>query len=137
MTKISKQDKNAARDALEMLLSILPNSEKGIRHIAYTFGLICRETNIPAEQAADLITSWSERLRALPNFTELYPRYHKPSYYRYNIRHTVKSAYKRTEDKPSSQWFKAITGKEPPAASFWVDIPPRQRKSRSRRRADK
>jgi len=128
MAKINKQDKQAARDSLELLLSILPESEKDIRHIAYTFGLICRETDIKLEQAVDLITSWSERLRALPNFTELYPLYHKPSYYRYNLRHTVKSAYKRTEDKPSSVWVKALTGKEPPEASFWVNIPPSRRK---------
>ena len=128
MAKISKQDKIAARDSLELLLSILPESEKDIRHIAYTFGLICRETDIKLEQATDLITSWSERLRALPNFAELFPLYHKPSYYRYNLRHAVKSAYKRLEDKPSSVWVAALTGKEPPEASFWVNIPPSRRK---------
>lgn len=137
MIKIGKQDKKAARDVLELLLSVLPESARDIQHIAYTFGLICRETDIKPEQATDLITSWGERLRALPNFTELFPLYHKPSRYRYTLRHTVQNAYTRTEDKPSSEWVKALTGKEPPEASFWVNIPPSHRKVKVEKKTKK
>ncbi len=67
----TRKDMKAAQDAAEILLNTLPKSETGIHNIAYTFGLICREAGIPAEQAADFIMSWSERLRAIPNFKEL------------------------------------------------------------------
>jgi len=125
MTEIRRQDKKAALDALEVLLNILPKSENEIRHIAYTYGLICREAGILEEQATEYILSWSERLRALPNFKELYPLYKKPSFYRYNVSYAVKSAYKRKNDKPSSHRFKDITGQEAPAASIWAKPKPR------------
>jgi hypothetical protein len=129
MAGITKKDKQAARDAVEILFNILPKTETRIRNIAYTFGLICREAGIPLKQATAAIVSWSERLRALPNFSELYPLYQKPSLYRYYVRYSMQSAYKRTDDKPSIHWFKALTGKEPPEASFWVDIKPSYKKS--------
>lgn len=119
MTDEKKKDSEAAHDACEILLNILPKSEKGIHNIAYTFGLICRDAGVPAAKATELIMSWSERLSALPNFRELYPLYRKPSFYRYQVRYAVSSAYRRTQDKPSSYWFEALTGKKAPAASFW------------------
>ena len=121
MTGISlnKQDSKAAQDAIKILFHILPKSARGIHNIAYTFGLISRETGIPSGQATDLIMAWSERLRTLPNFKELYPLYRKLSLYRYQIRYAVQSAYKRTNDMPSSARFKTLTGKKAPAASFW------------------
>lgn len=115
----SEKDTRAAQDACEILLNVLPKSETGIHNIAYTFGLICRDTGIPVDQATALIMSWSERLRALPNFKELYPLYSKPSFYRYQVRYAVSSAYKRMQDKPSSSWFEALTGRKAPPASFW------------------
>lgn len=130
MTRISKKDSKAAQDACEMLLNILPKSEAGIHNIAYTFGLICRDTSVPVEKARDLIMSWSERLRTLPNFKELYPLYSKPSFYRYQVRYAVLSAYKRPQDKPSSYWFEALTGKKAPSASFWDNNQPKKGKKR-------
>ena len=124
----SNKEYKAAQDAFEILLNILPTSEKGIHNIAYTSGLICRETGIPVEQATELIMAWGERLRALPNFLELYPLYRKPSFYRYQVRYAVQSAYKRAQDKPSSQWFQSLTGKKAPAASFWDTMPPEVKK---------
>jgi hypothetical protein len=122
-TGITKKDTKAAQAAFEILLNILPKSEKGIHNIAYTFGLISREAGIPVEQATEFIMAWGERLRALPNFNDLYPIYRKPSLYRYQVRYASLSAYKRTQDKPSSHWFEALTGKKAPAASFWDSMP--------------
>ncbi len=119
MAVINKKDSKAAKDALEILLNILPKSETAIHNIAYTFGLISREAGIESDQALMVIMSWSDRLRALPNFKELYPHLRKPSLYRYQVRYALQSAYKRTQDKPSSHWFKALTNKNAPAASFW------------------
>jgi hypothetical protein len=123
MADIKKEDKKAAQDALRILLNILPKSERGIHDISYSFGLICRESGIPVEQATEIIMSWSDRLRALPNFRELYPRYRKPSLYKYQVRYALQSAYKRTQDKPSSHRFKSLTGQKAPAASFWDSLP--------------
>ena len=125
MTAVNKEDKKAAQDALKTLMNILPKSERDIHNIAYSFGLICRETGIPVEQATDLIMSWSERLRAIPNFKELYPRYRKLSLYRYQVRYAVLSAYKRPQDKPSSHRFRVLTGQKAAAASFWDNVPPK------------
>lgn len=122
MADFNKGDKKAAQDALRILLNILPKSERGIHDISYSFGLICRETGIEVEQAVEIIMSWSDRLRALPNFKELYPRYRKLSFYRYQVRYALQSAYKRTQDKPSSHKFKALTGQKAPAASFWDNL---------------
>lgn len=126
--KITKKDTKAAQEALEVLLGILPKSEAVIHNIAYTSGLICRESGIPVDQATDFIMSWGERLRALPNFRERYPRYRKPSMYRYQVRYAVQSAYKRTQDKPSSSWFEALTGRRAPVASFWDSLEPAPRR---------
>jgi hypothetical protein len=132
MAEKNKKDTKAAQNACEILLKTLPKSEAVIHNIAYTFGLICRETGIPSEQAIDFILLWSDRLRALPNFKERYPLYRKPSFYRYQVRYAVRSAYARTQDKPSSQWFRDLTGKPAPEASFWGDIP--QEAARTRRK---
>jgi len=132
-----KKDSKAAQEAAEILLSIMPKSEKAIHNIAYTFGLICREAGIASEQSTDFIMAWGERLRALPNFKELYPRYSKPSFYRYQVKYAVQSAYKRLQDKPSSQWFEALTGRRAPAASFWDSEQPIGRRGRPRKPATK
>ncbi|MHB8882922.1 MAG: hypothetical protein ACYC69_15600 [Thermodesulfovibrionales bacterium] len=117
---ITKKDSKAAHDAIEILLNVLPKSETGIHDIAYSVGLICRETSVPVEQATALVAAWSERLRmALPDFRERYPRYKKPSLYRYQVQYAVTSAYKRAQDKPSSRKFASLTKKTPPPASFW------------------
>jgi len=115
-----KKDSKAAREAIEILLSVLPKSEKEIYNIAHSFGLISRETGIPIERATDFIVAWSERLRmAVPDFKEVYPRYRKPSFYRYQVCYAVRSAYKRLQEKPSSRRFTSLTGKRVPPASFW------------------
>ncbi len=117
---ITKKDSKAAHDAIEILLNVLPKSETGIHDIAYSVGRICRETSVPDEQATALVAAWSERLRmALPDFRERYPRYKKPSLYRYQVQYAVTSAYKRGQDKPSSRKFTSLTKKTPPPASFW------------------
>jgi hypothetical protein len=131
----TRKDMKAAQDAAEILLNTLPKSETGIHNIAYTFGLICREAGIPAEQATDFIMSWSERLRAIPNFKERYPLYRKPSFYRYQVRYAVRSAYARTQDRPSSHRFTDLTGKKAPDASFWGDNEAPCRKVKSRKSA--
>ena len=123
MAAINKEDKKAAKSAIEILLNILPKSGRGIQDIAYLVGLICRETGVPVEQATDVIMSWSERLRALPNFKELYPAHRKLSFYRYRVRYSVQSAYKRIQAQPSPRTFFDLTGQEAPAASFWARIP--------------
>ena len=115
-----RNDGRAAREAMEILLSVLPKSEKEIYHIAHSFGLISRETGIPIERAMDFIIAWSERLRtAVPDFKERYPRYRKPSLYRYQVQYAVRSAYKRLQEMPSSRKFTSLTGKRVPPASFW------------------
>jgi hypothetical protein len=115
-----RRDGKAAREAIEILLSVLPKSEKEIYHIAHSFGLISRETGIPVERATDFIIAWSERLRmAVPDFRERYPRYRKPSLYRYQVQYAVLSAYKRVQEMPSSRKFVSLTGKRVPPASFW------------------
>ncbi len=122
MTDKSAVMKNgkAAREAIEILLSLLPKSEKEIYQIAHSFGLISRETGIPVERATEFIIAWSERLRtAVPDFRERYPRYRKPSLYRYQVQYAVLSAYKRVQEMPSSRRFTALTGKSVPPASFW------------------
>jgi hypothetical protein len=114
------KDGKAAREAIEILLRVLPKSEKEIYQIAHSFGLISRETGIPVERATDFIIAWSERLRmAVPDFRERYPRYRKPSLYRYQVQYAVLSAYKRVQEMPSSRRFTNLTGKSVPAASFW------------------
>jgi len=123
MAAISKEDKKAAKCAIEILLNILPKSGRGIQDIAYLVGLICRDTSVPVEQATDVIMSWSERLRALTNFKELYPAHRKLSFYRYRVRYSVQSAYKRTQAQPSPHTFFDLTGQEAPAASFWARLP--------------
>jgi hypothetical protein len=133
MADTTKEDRKAAQTALEILLKILPRSETAIRHITYTVGLICRESGIPVERATDLVMSWSERLRAIPNFPETYPRYRKPSFYRSHVRGAVRNAYRRMQDKPSYYWFKSLTAQEAPAASFWVNLRPVRKKSKPRR----
>lgn len=130
MSVISKEDKKAAQGALEILLNSLPRSEKDIHSIAYSFGLICRESGIPVEQATNVIMSWGERLRAFPNFRELFPLYRKPAFFRYQVRYAVQSAYKRPQDTPSSLRFKNLTGQKPPAASFWDKLPESKKKIR-------
>lgn len=135
MEGVNKKDMKAAHDTIKVLLNILPKTESAIHNIVYTCGLISREVGIPEEQAAEVIMSWSERLRALPNFRELYPIYKKPSFYKYQIRYAVKSAYIRTQDKPSSHWFEALTGKKAPAASFWNTMPLPSKKKRPRNTA--
>jgi hypothetical protein len=115
-----RRDSKAAREAIEILLSVLPGSEKEIYHIAHSFGLISRETGIPIQRAMDFIIAWSERLRtAVPDFKERYPRYRKPSLYRYQVQYAVRSAYKRLQEMPSSRRFASLTGKRVPPASFW------------------
>jgi len=131
MAVISKEDKKAAQGALGILLNSLPRSEKGIHSIAYSFGLICREAGIPVEQATVVVMSWGERLRAFPNFRELFPLYKKPAFFRYQIRYAVQSAYKRSQDTPSSLRFKTLTGKTPPAASFWDKLPESKTRNRN------
>jgi hypothetical protein len=133
MAETNRKDTKAAHTACDILLKTLPKSEAGIHNIAYTFGLICRETGIPAEQAQEIIMSWSERLRAVPNFRELYPLYRKPSFYRYQVRYAVRSAYARTHEKPSSYWFRDLTGQRPPEASFWGELEPQEKKTRPRK----
>jgi len=54
MAAINKEDKKAAKSAIEILLNILPKSGRGIQDIAYLVGLICRETGVPVEQATSL-----------------------------------------------------------------------------------
>ena len=135
MTEISKEDKKAAQGALEILLNILPKSEKEIHAVAYSFGLLCREAGIPVEQATVVIMSWSERLRALPNFRELYPLYKKPAFYKYQVRYALQSAYKRLHDTPSSKRFMALTGEKPPKASFWDKVPESKTRGRGRKPA--
>ena len=103
MAANNKEDKKAAKNALEILLNVLPKSGRGIQDIAYLAALICRDTGVPVEQALDIIMSWSERLRALTNFKELYPAHRKLSFYRYRVRYAVQSAYKRTKAQPSPQ----------------------------------
>jgi hypothetical protein len=131
MTDRNRKDVKAAQAACEILLKTLPKSESGIHNISYTFGLICREAGIPSEQAVDFILLWSDRLRALPNFKERYPLYRKPSFYRYQVRYAVRSAYTRTQDRPSSQWFRDLTGQRAPEASFWGDVPQEKKRRRS------
>ncbi len=131
----SKKDIKAAHDAVEILLKTSPKSEANIHNITYTFGLICREAGIPVEEAMNFIMSWSDRLRAIPNFRELYPLYRKPSFYRYQVRYAVRSAYVRIQDRPSSHWFKDLTGQEAPTASFWGDLPPLKKRGRPRKTA--
>jgi len=133
MAERSRKESKAAQEALEVLLNVLPKSETGIHNIVYTFGLICRETEVPVDKATETIMAWSERLRAIPQFRELYPRYRKPSFYRYQVRYTVLSAYKRAGDKPSSYWFTALTGRKAPAASFWDNLEPIVKKRRTRK----
>jgi hypothetical protein len=135
MAASDKADKKAAQGALEILLNILPRSERGIQDIAYLFGLICRDSGIPVEQATIAIMSWSERLRALPNFKELYPSYTKPSFYRYRVRYAAQSAYKRRQAKPSFRKFHDLTGQAPPAASFWSMPQSSDAKGKSGKRA--
>jgi hypothetical protein len=130
MAAIKKEDKQAAKYAIELLLNTLPKSGRGIQDIAYLVGLICRETGIPIEQATDIIMSWSERLRALTNFKELYPNHRKLSFYRYRVRYSVQSAYKRTQAQPSPRSFHDLTGQEAPAASFWAKLPAPNKKSK-------
>jgi len=139
MAAKTKKNTKAAQDSLEILLNVLPKSETGIHNIAYTFGLICRETEVPVEKATELILSWSDRLRALPNFRELYPLYKKPSLYRYQVRYALQSAYKRNQDRPSPVWFEALTGQKAPEASFWGDPQPLKKagKPRGNRQAPK
>src|SRR4030065_91624 len=123
MAAINKEDKKAAKYAIELLLNILPKSGKGIQDIAYLVGLICRDTGVPVEQATDVIMSWSDRLRALTNFKELYPAHRKLSFYRYRVRYSVQSAYKRIQAQPSPHSFFDLTGQEAPPASFWAKLP--------------
>jgi hypothetical protein len=123
MAAINKEDKKTAKYAIEILLNILPKSGRGIQDIAYLVGLICRETGVPVEQATAVIMSWSDRLRALTNFKELYPSQRKLSFYRYRVRYSVQSAYKRMQAKPSPRSFFDLTGQEAPAASFWTKLP--------------
>ena len=132
MTEITKKDAKAAKDAVSLLLDVLPQSETAIHNIAYTCGLICRDVGIPADQATDVVLSWSERLRSLPNFKDLYPLYRKPSFYKYQVRYAVQSAYKRPQDKPSSSRFKSLTGKKAPAASFWDTVAPEKQEKKDK-----
>lgn len=129
MVAINKEDKKAAKDAIEILLNVLPKSGRGIQDIAYLAGLICRYTGVPLEQATDIIMSWSERLRALTNFKELYPAHRKLSFYRYRVRYSVQSAYKRIKAQPSPRSFYDLTGQEVPAASFWAKVPASKKKA--------
>jgi hypothetical protein len=118
--KTGRTDRKAAQEATEILLAILPESEKVIHDIAYSFGLIAREVDIPLDRATGFITAWSERLKtALPDFKERYPRYAKPSQLRYRVCYAVRSAYQRTQEGPASRKFKLLTGKEAPPAAFW------------------
>ena len=137
MAASKKADTKAAQAALEILLNILPRSERGIQDIAYLFGLICRDSDIPVEQATIAIMSWSERLRALPNFKELYPSYSKLSFYRYRVRYAAQSAYKRRQASPSYRKFRDLTGQEPPAASFWTMPQPSTTKQKPGKRPAK
>lgn len=137
MSEISRNDKKAAQAAVEVLLSVLPKSEKGIHDIVYTYGLICREAEIPLEQASAFIEAWGERLRALPDFGELYPRLKKLSRYRYQVRYAVSSAYSRPQDKPSTHRFKTLTGKAAPEAGFWAKKPEGETRRAPRRSAPK
>jgi hypothetical protein len=130
MAAVNKEDKKAAKNAIEVLLNVLPKSGRGIQDIAYLVGLICRETGVPVEQATDVIMSWSERLRALTNFKELFPAHRKLSFYRYRVRYSVQSAYKRVQAQPSPRTFFDLTGQEAPAASFWAKLPPAKTKSK-------
>ena len=57
MAANNKEDKKAAKNALEILLNILPKSGRGIQDIAYLVGLICRDTGVPVEQATSVIMS--------------------------------------------------------------------------------
>lgn len=137
MAAISNKDKKTAKLAIELLLNILPRSGRGIQDIAYLVGLICRETDVPVEQATDIIMSWSERLRALTNFKELYPSHRKLSFYRYRVRYSVQSAYKRKQAQPSPRSFFDLTGQEAPAASFWARLPASKTKSKPEKPAAK
>ncbi len=123
MAAFNKEDKKAAKNAIEILLNILPKSGRGIQDIAYLVGLICRETGVPIEQATDIILAWSDRLRSIADFKELYPAHRKLSFFRYRVRYSVQSAYKRIKAQPSPRTFFDLTGQEAPAASFWAKLP--------------
>jgi hypothetical protein len=123
MAAISKEDKKAAKYAIDLLLNILPKSGRGIQDIAYLVGLICRDTGVPVEQATDIILAWSDRLRAIEDFKELYPSQRKLSFYRYRVRYSVQSAYNRRQAQPSPRRFYDLTDQEAPAASFWAKLP--------------
>jgi hypothetical protein len=115
MTGSGGTELREAEASLKKLASIVPPSKVWFRRAIYTAALIMREAGVSQEKAEEAILRWAERAKERGIKAGI-----KPS----NARREVKSAYKRVQDKPSKQWYKLLTGEDPPSGDFWVDIPP-------------
>ncbi len=107
-------EKQTAVAAAMALLAVRPKTTEHLVHITYTLGLVAREAGIPYDEAIEVVLKWREALQK----QELrVPRAR-------HLRNIIKEAYQRTKDKPSTQWFRLLTGSSPPADPSWVDLPP-------------
>jgi len=106
-------DVKAVEASLRRLTAIRPPSGEWLHHAVYTSGLILREVGVSRERAEEFALRWVEEARK----GGVKVKRRKGACW-------MRSAYKRLQDKPSKQWYRLLTGEEPPEASFWVDLPP-------------
>lgn len=108
------QELQALEKVMDALSGVKPRSRAWHLRSVYTLALVFRENGIPLEDARDFADRWARHYRSQDTKTAI-----KPS----RARYAVKNAYRRTQDKPSGQWYRLLVGGEPPG-DFWVDLPP-------------
>lgn len=119
-------DRRQALDrVIDALSGVKPRSKTWHLRAVYTLALVLRENGIPLEDARGFADRWARHHRAQDTKSAI-----KPSRARYE----VKTAYWRTQDKPSRQWYKLLVGKDPPG-DFWVDLPPSPELARAIKKA--
>jgi len=99
---------------IDALSGVKPRSRAWHKRVVYTLALALREGGIPLEDAVSFADRWARHYRSQDTKKSI-----KPSHARY----VVKNAYRRTQDKPSRQWYRLLVGEEPPG-DFWVNLPP-------------
>ena len=97
-------ERQTAIEAAKALLAVRPKTTEHLVHITYTLGLVAREAGIPYDEAIEVVLKWREALQKQGLWVPR-TRYH---------RNIIKEAYHRTKDKPSTQWFRLLTGQSPP-----------------------
>jgi len=119
------QEPQALDKVIDALSGIRPKSKAWHLRAVYTLALVLRESGIPLEDAQAFADRWTSHYCPQDTKTTIKPQ---------RARYEVKTAYRRTQDKPSRQWYRLLVGEDPPG-DFWVDLPPNPKLAQAIKRA--